>query len=98
MAALELISCWYNPAAFLRWSAVLIFLINLPILDLPNKSGPVVISALFKACVIRYYRRPSLCGGSSLSSFVAALASLLAFLFPINSKWPGIQYSVILFS
>jgi len=69
---------------------VLIFLINLPILDLPNRSGPVVISALFNACVIRYYGRPSLCGSSSLSSLVATLASLLAFLFSINPKWPGI--------
>ena len=98
MAASELISCWHNPAAFPRWSAASIFLVDLPVLDLPDKSGPVVISALFKACVTRYYKRLSLCGGSSLSSLVAALVSLSAFSFPTNPEWPGIQYSVTLFS
>jgi len=65
---------------------MLIFLINLPVLNLPNKSGPIIILALFNACVIRYYRRPSFYSGSLLSSLIAALVSLLAFLFPINPK------------
>jgi len=62
MVASKLISCWYNPAAFLRWSAASIFFVNLPVLDLPTKSGPIIISAFFKTCVTKYYRRPSLCG------------------------------------
>ena len=90
MAALKLISCWYNPTAFLRWSAALIFFVNLPILNLPAKSGPVVILAFFKAYVTKYHKRLFFCSGSSLSSLVAALASLLAFSFPINPEWPGI--------
>jgi len=67
-----------------------IFFVNLLVLDLPNRSGPVIISALFKACVTRYYKRPFLYGSSLLSSLIAALASLSAFLFPINPKWLGI--------
>jgi len=77
---------------------MLIFFINLPVLDLPTRGNLVIILALFRACVTKYHRRPSLCSSPSLSSLVAALVSLLAFLFPINPKWPGIQYSVILFS
>jgi len=65
---------------------MLIFLINLLVLDLPNKSGPIIILAFFKAYVIRYYRRLSLYSSSLLSSLITALVSLLAFLFSINPK------------
>ena len=67
-----------------------IFFVNLLVLNLPNRSGPVVILAFFKAYITKYHKRPFLCGGSSLSSLVTALVNLLAFSFPTNPKWPKI--------
>jgi hypothetical protein len=60
--------------------------VNLLVSARPNRSGPVVILALFKACLTRYYRRLSLSASSALSSRVAALVSLLALLFPVSPK------------
>jgi hypothetical protein len=84
MAASELVNCWYNPAALPRRSAASIFFVNLPVSARPDRSGLVVILALFNACLTRYHGRPSLGGGSALSSRVAALASLSAFSFPVS--------------
>src|SRR4051812_13600826 len=54
------------------------------------------MSAFFSACFTRYHGRPSRCGGCSLSSRVASLASRLASSFPSIPEWLGIQYSVTL--
>lgn len=59
IAASALFSYWYSTAALPRWSAASIFLVNMPTSGRPARSGPVVMSAFFSACFIRYHGRPS---------------------------------------
>ncbi|KAF2808820.1 uncharacterized protein BDZ99DRAFT_532904, partial [Mytilinidion resinicola] len=90
MAASVLFSCRYISANLPRWNAASIFCVNFPVSAHFGGGGPAITLALFNASRVRYHGSPSRCSGCSLSSFVAAFASLLARLFPLIPAYPGI--------